>query len=255
MCPDIMSTGFSGAERQRGPDRHCTVAVFAQADRALRDGGHGRHHDHRHRGRCRRLPGNRARRMGADLIVELHQRRSRSSRSYDDRRTRRRCGDRGARAAADLRGGAAGDPAGRDAVISASRSFRGPAHPARRVPRRARRQQDRDHALPRRQERMRRLMGDHRPSTPSPLVAIASARTRSRRPMTMFGHQRDGVLKGGDHAVIRRRAVTLPATGQRPRRTGRSAGGARHATGGAGPAAGVPVAAPAAKTARRAIDL
>ena len=55
MCPDIMSTGFGGAESGRDPDRRHGRRVRPGPDRAVRHGrrqAQGRHHDHRRRPRA-----------------------------------------------------------------------------------------------------------------------------------------------------------------------------------------------------------
>ena len=55
MCPDIMSTGFGGAETRRHPHRRHGGGVRAGADRPVRHRrrqAHGRHHDHRRRPRA-----------------------------------------------------------------------------------------------------------------------------------------------------------------------------------------------------------
>ena len=56
MCPDIMSTGFSGAESGENPHRRHGRGVRARADRPMRRGGReadGRDHHHRRRHRAR----------------------------------------------------------------------------------------------------------------------------------------------------------------------------------------------------------
>ncbi len=151
MCPDIMSTGFSGAESAeiRIGD---TVAVFALGPIGL----------------CAvagaKLKGATtiigvdtvperlaiARRLGADHVVDFRAgdpveqiMALTDGRGVDAL-------DRGARHAADLRGRAQGIAARRHA-LQPRRLFRRPEDPARRLRRRPRRPQDRHHALPRRQ--------------------------------------------------------------------------------------------------------
>ena len=157
MCPDIMSTGFSGAES--GEIRiGDTVAVFAQGPIGL----------------CAAAG---ARLMGATTVIgvdtiaerlamarcpgrrphgRLQRRRPGASDHAIDGGPRGRCRDRGAGHASDFRKRAARPAAGRHAVEPRGLFLRS-AHSARCLLSRPGRHQDRHHALPRRE-------GTHAPS-------------------------------------------------------------------------------------------
>ncbi len=152
MCPDIMSTGFSGAE-SGGIRIGDTVAVFAQGPIGLcadgRRAADGRDDDHRRRERARRAWRWRAR-MGADHVVDF-------SRADPVEEIMRLTDGRGVDVAiealghaGDVRGCAARAAARRHAVV-ARRLFGRSQDSARRLHGRARRPHDRDDALPRRQ--------------------------------------------------------------------------------------------------------
>ena len=79
MCPDIMSTGFSGAESGRDPDRRYGRGVRPRSDRPLRHcrgKAQGCHHYHRRRSVPERLQ----RRAGSALTMSLTTVPSRSGR-------------------------------------------------------------------------------------------------------------------------------------------------------------------------------
>ena len=152
MCPDIMSTGFSGAES--GDVRiGDTVAVFAQGPIGLCATAGARLAGATtiiaRRQACRRA-WTMSRRMGADHVVDF--------KAVDPVEEIMRLTDgRGVDVAIEalgtqttFEGAPARSAAGRHAV-EPGRLFVRPDDPARRVRRRARGPQDRDHALPRRQ--------------------------------------------------------------------------------------------------------
>ena len=197
MCPDIMSTGFSGAEsgRIRIGD---IVAVFAQGPIGLCATAGARLMGATTIIAVESVPERMemARRMGADHRRRLHEGRSGRGDQAPDGRPRRRRRHRGARAAADLRGGLRVlRPGG---TLSSLGVYSGDLE----IPLDAFLAGLGDHTIvttlcPGGKERMRRLMG-----------AIASGRVDTRPLVThrfkldqieeaydLFANQRDGVLK------------------------------------------------------------
>ena len=167
MCPDIMSTGFSGAESGGHSDRRHRGGVRAGADRPVR---------HRRRPAvgattiigvdavAERLA--MARRLGADHCVDFKKTDPGGGDHAADRRSRRRCRHRGARHPGDLRSGPARAAPGRHAV-QPGRLFERPHDSARALRGRPRRHDDRHDALPGRQ-------GAHAPADVDDRRAAAS---------------------------------------------------------------------------------
>ena len=130
MCPDIMSTGFSGAES--GSIRiGDTVAVFAQGPIGLCATAGARLMGATRIIAVEAVPERQrmARALGADEVVDFTKADPVARDHAPDRRPRRRRRDRGAWPAGDVRGCAAGAAARRHAVL-ARRLFRGPDDPA-----------------------------------------------------------------------------------------------------------------------------
>ena len=151
MCPDIMSTGFGGAE-SGGIRIGDTVAVFAQGPIGLCATAGAKLSGATTVIGVDRIAGRLeiARRMGADIVIDSSREDPVAGDPAPDRRPRRRRRDRGAGHPGHVRGVPAGAAAGRHAV-QPGRLLRRPEDPARRLCRRAGRPQDHHHAVPGRQ--------------------------------------------------------------------------------------------------------
>ena len=149
MCPDILSTGFSGAEsgKIRIGD---TVAVFAQGPIGLCATAGARLMGATTIIAVDSVPARMdvSRRMGADHVIDFSKSDPVSEILTTDGWTRRRCSDRGLGEAGDVRWSTQSSPPGRQVVIAGC-LLRRSHNSTWRFPGGSRRPHDRDHSLSR----------------------------------------------------------------------------------------------------------